>query len=110
MTKKLFFIVTVLTVTAGFVAASFAFEPGDERKGKYMFRKNCRICHIDGGSAKALGPNSKTQAQWEKAFEKYDRYACVAEWNKLTPEDRTNILTYLHGHAIDSPSPATCAN
>jgi mono/diheme cytochrome c family protein len=110
MAKKLLFIVTVLTVTASFVAASFAFEPGDERKGKYMFRKNCRACHIDGGTAKALSPNSKTQAQWEKAFEKYDRYQCVAEWNKLTPEDRTNILTYLHGHAIDSPAPATCAN
>ena len=109
MAKKLLLTLIVLTVILSWIGASLAFEPGDERKGKYMFRKTCRACHIDGGTAKALSPNSKTQAQWEKAFEKYEHFKCVAEWNKLTPEDRNNILTYLHGHAIDSPAPATCA-
>jgi hypothetical protein len=95
MTKKTVFSLMALTLVFCVVGTCLAFEPGDERKGKYMFRKNCRTCHIDGGTATPLGPNSKTMAQWERAFEKYDRYECVAEWNKLTPEDRNNILTYL---------------
>ena len=91
--------------TAGISPAA---EEGNERKGKYMFRSNCRTCHKDGASAPALNPNSKTQAQWERAFEKYERLDCAAEWNKLSEQDRKDILTYLTKYAFDSPSPATC--
>lgn len=101
-----------LFLTAGFLFAlantAAAFEKGNERKGKYMFRKNCRSCHTEGGSAEPLNPVSKTQAQWERAFDRYERFECADEWESLSESDRIDVLTYLYDHAVDSPSPATC--
>jgi len=101
-----------LFLTAGFVVAlagtAAAFEQGNERKGKYMFRKNCRSCHTEGASAEPLNPISKTQAQWERAFQRYERFECADQWEELSQSDRNDILTYLYNHAFDSPSPATC--
>jgi mono/diheme cytochrome c family protein len=96
--------ITILSVAG----AAFAFEPGNERKGKYLYRSNCRTCHMDGATAPALGPMDKTQAQWERVFETYERLECAAEWEKFSDSDRTDMLTYLYNHAFDSPSPATC--
>ncbi len=84
----------------------------NSRKGKYLFRKNCRVCHKPGVSGdmagKSLSPSSKTQAQWKRAFKKHDRLKCAAEWNKLSKKDIQDIFCYLHDHAFDSPSPAKC--
>jgi len=81
---------------------------GNARKGKYLFRKNCRACHGDGGSATELSPISKTQADWQKVFDDYNQLECKAEWNKLSDKDRLDMYEHLHGHAFDSPSPAKC--
>ncbi len=82
------------------------------RKGKYLFRKNCRVCHKPGVTGemagKPLSPSSKTQAQWKRVFKKRNRLKCADEWKKLTEQDIQDILAYLHDHAYDSPSPAKC--
>ncbi len=83
-------------------------KKGNEKKGKYLYRKNCRTCHIDGGSAMVLSPNTKTQAQWDRAFQKRERLKCADEWDKLSDKDIEDILSYLYNHAFDSPTPATC--
>ncbi|OQX63494.1 MAG: hypothetical protein B5M56_02735 [Desulfococcus sp. 4484_241] len=109
MKEKMVVFLTIacfLLVTAGMSIAGQ--KAGNEKKGKYLFRKNCRSCHIDGGSAKALSPNSKTQAQWDRAFKKHERLQCADEWKKLSEKDLKDILSYLYNHAFDSPSPATC--
>ncbi len=89
------------------MAADVFTDDGNDRKGKYMFRKSCRSCH-DGSSAAALSPNSKTQAQWKRTFEKYERLECIEEWKKSSQKDLNDIYTYLYGHGYDSPQPATC--
>ena len=83
---------------------------GNARKGKYLFRKNCRECHKEGASAKDLSPADKTQAEWEAVFAKdaYQSLACKAEWEKRSEEDLTDIFSYMYNHAFDSPSPAKC--
>ena len=91
-----------------FVAVGAAMAEGNARKGKYLFRKNCRACHVEGGSAQALSPISKTQAQWQSVFETIDQLTCSAEWEKLSEKDRADMYAQLHGHAFDSPSPAKC--
>jgi|SRR6056297_3455058 len=106
--QRLFILLTALLLAFSFVGASIALEKGNERKGKYLFRQNCRSCHKDGASATPLNPNSKTQAQWERAFDRYERLECADEWKDLSESDRTDILTYVYNHAFDSPSPATC--
>ncbi len=108
MIKKTFASIMAIMLVLSFIGICLAFEAGNERKGKYLFRSNCRTCHKDGAGAAALSPTSKTQAQWERAFEKFERLECAKEWEKLSEADRNDILTYLFNHAFDSPSPATC--
>jgi cytochrome c553 len=94
-----------LFVSIGLVMAA---GKGNARKGKYLYRKSCRACHADGGSAGELSPVSKTQAQWDTVFENLDQLQCQAEWAKLSEKDRTDIYAHLWGHASDSPAPAKC--
>ncbi len=104
-TRSLFIVLVLVFAFAGVVMAQ---GDGNARKGKYLFRKNCRACHVDGGSAKELSPISKTQAQWESVFSKSAELKCAAEWQTLSEKDRTDLYAHLWGHAFDSPSPAKC--
>jgi len=83
-------------------------KKGNARKGKYLFRKNCRTCHIEGGSAKEISPISKTQEEWQKVFDNQAKLKCKDEWAKRSEKDIKDIYAHLHGHAFDSPSPAKC--
>jgi mono/diheme cytochrome c family protein len=104
-TGSVLIILFLLLTAVGFVMAE---DAGNARKGKYLFRKNCRTCHGEGGSAKELSPISKTQAQWEEMFTSFDSLACSAEWQKLSEKDLADMHAHLWGHAYDSPSPAKC--
>jgi hypothetical protein len=98
--------VFVLSLGAA-MAASFS-PDGHDRKGKYLYRKNCfKTCH-DGSQAKEINPNSKTQAQWQRVFKRYERVECAEEWKEFSHADLNDIYTYLYKHAYDSPQPATC--
>lgn len=108
MAKKIILITMAIGFLFVMVGSSMAFEKGNDRKGKYLFRKTCRACHKDGASAKALGPNSKTQAQWERVFKDQERLQCAPEWKKVNAADQKDILSFLYDHAYDSPTPATC--
>ena len=76
----LFFLIT----SAGLTLAD---GKGNARKGKYLFRKYCRVCHVDGGSAKALSPIDKTQEKWEAVFKNIDTLPCKDKWGKLSEKD-----------------------
>jgi len=110
MFKKLGFVIISLTLVLGFSSLGFSADSGNARKGKYTFRKSCRSCHNDAGTATSISPDSKTQAQWTRQFkaDKYEKLTCKDEWAKLSEEDRQDIYTYLHKYAFDSPSPAKC--
>jgi hypothetical protein len=109
--KNLFGTILTISLVVSFVCIAFGASSfttdGNERKGKYMYRKSCRSCH-DGSGATELSPNSKTMAQWERSFGKYERLDCIEEWNKLKQEDLNDIYSYLYNHAYDSAQPATC--
>ncbi len=108
MNKRIGSILIVLVLVISLAGISLAAGKGNARKGKYLYRKNCRTCHVPGGKAKELSPISKTQAQWQKVFEETDKLACKAQLAKLSDKDRRDMYAYLHGHAFDSPSPAKC--
>ena len=91
------FIMTVLIVS--FFGLAIAAGKGNARKGKYLYRKNCRTCHVEGGSAKELSPISKTQAEWQKVFDDINSLNCKDKWEKLSEKDRIDMFSYLHGHA-----------
>ncbi len=108
MLKKIGSTLLVMVFLFVSIGLAMAAGKGNARKGKYLYRKNCRTCHIDGGSAKDLSPVSKTQAQWQKMFDNIDQLQCKDEWAKLSDKDRIDMYAHLWGHAFDSPSPAKC--
>ena len=110
MRKCLIVFITAVALLGMTALAFSAGKQGNDRKGKYTFRKSCRSCHIDDGAAKALSPDSKTMKQWERLFEKgkYEKLECKAEWEKLSEDKLADIYAYLYKHAFDSPTPAKC--
>ena len=110
MSKTIFLTVLALVFTIGFVSLNYASPEGNGRKGKYVFRKNCRTCHVEDGSAVELSPISKTQADWDAAFAEgaFEALACKDEWSKQSDKDLLDIYTYMYDHAFDSPSPLKC--
>ncbi|MBU4563463.1 MAG: cytochrome c [Desulfarculus sp.] len=109
MLKRLIAVLLVLGfIGAGLSLALASGGTGNSRKGKYLYRKNCRVCHVENGKAKELSPISMTQAQWKTTFDARDKVPCKAEWAKMSDKDLGDIYAYLWGHAKDSPSPAKC--
>lgn len=108
MRKKIGSLIIICLLVLGSLGAALAQEKGNARKGKYLFRKNCRTCHVNSGSAKELGPISKTQAQWDEIFKNSGQLKCKDEWAKLTEKDKADLYAQLWGHAFDSPSPEKC--
>lgn len=110
MDKKVLLTVLTIIMALSFVSVNLAAPEGNKRKGKYLFRKNCRSCHHEGGTAVDLSPISKTQAEWEKVFsnEAYKKLTCQVDWDKQSDQDMLDIYTYMYKHAFDSPSPLKC--
>ncbi|RLC27936.1 MAG: cytochrome c [Deltaproteobacteria bacterium] len=112
MRKRIIGVLVATLFLLSLAATGMAGKKGNPRKGKYLFRKTCRQCHIENSKsktpAKPLSPNSKTQAQWKRAFKNHSKLKCSAEWDKLSKKDLNDIFSYLHAHAYDSPSPAKC--
>ena len=108
--KRISLALLVVVAIVSFAGVAVCEKKGDARKGKYLFRQHCRSCHQEGASATPLNPSDKTQAQWERTFEKekYARLECHEEWDKRSEDELFNIMTYLRAHAIDSPAPAKC--
>lgn len=110
MFKRVILFAMALSFLAAGVSLAGPAGDGNYRKGKYLYRKNCRACHAPGKSANELSPVSKTQAQWKTAFsdKKIASYPCKDKWAKLSAKDINDIYTYLYKHAKDSPTPAKC--
>jgi hypothetical protein len=113
MVKKICINLLSLAIVFCFVGVSFSENQGNSRKGKYLYRKIYSSCMERGEVEEAkppIGPDSKTQAQWTRLFDKKDftEFGCKEEWSKLSDQELLNIYTYLHSHAADSPSPAKC--
>jgi mono/diheme cytochrome c family protein len=108
MVKRFSIAAIIMVFLVVSIGIAFGEGKGNARKGKYLFRKTCRTCHIEDGSAKELSPVAKTQADWQIVFDNAGELQCKEEWAKLSEKDTLDIYSYLWGHAFDSPSPAKC--
>ena len=106
MHRKLILIAASAMITLFAVSMAFAMGGGNARKGKFLYRKNCRSCH--GSSATDLSPSSKTQAEWKATFADTSKIKCSGDWT-ISEKDLNDIFSYLHDYAKDSPSPASCS-
>ena len=109
MNRKWIFILIDLIISLCFFGLGIAGSKANSRKGKMLFRKNCRACH-NGSKAQELGPYQKTIKEWEAAFakDKLKDYACKDEWQKLSEQDLIDILEYLRAGASGSAVPRGC--
>ncbi len=113
MLRKILLVVVSLFFVFSTLGVSFALEKGNKRKGKYTYRKVYKACFERGGvdsKVPPISPADKTQAEWSAVFESktFEQFGCQDEWQLLSEADVTDIYTYLHDHASDSPTPAKC--
>jgi len=101
--KKIVFILLLVAFT---VTSALAVEGGNPKKGKYLFKKNCKTCHTEGAEGGAVTPLSKTMAQWDKFFS--DNKHPEGVWNEFSEKDLLDINQFLFDHAVDSAQPETC--
>lgn len=100
----------VLTFVAlAVLTAAAAFAGGSENKGKFNFKKTCKPCHTKGATAGEVTPLTKTQDQWQRYFKTGKHNKGSEQLSKfMTPEQLTDVQTFLVNHAADSPQPETC--
>ena len=113
MFKKGLFIITAVIFLFSAVGTVYAMERGNKRKGKYTYRKVYKACMERGevdSPKPPISPDAKTQAQWTRTFDKkdFEDFGCKPEWDALDEKAISDIYTYLHDHAADSPTPAKC--
>lgn len=110
MKKRMLTLMLSLFLATTFSQMSFAGKKPNARKGKYLFRKHCRTCHVENGAGKELSPISKTQAEWTAMFENggFEQLECKENWAKRSEKDLRDVYAYMHDHAYDSPSPLKC--
>ena len=113
MVKKILFVLTAFVFMFTTVGLSLAIEKGNKRKGKYSYRKVYKACFERGevdSKTPPISPADKTMDEWTKIFESKDlkEFGCAEEWGQISDEAMTDIYTYMHDHAADSPTPAKC--
>ncbi len=101
--KKMMLIMLLIAFCASTV---MAVEGGNSRKGKYLFKKNCKACHTDGAEGGSVTPLTKTMAQWDKFFK--DTKHPEGNWDNFGEQDLIDINQFLFDHAVDSDQPETC--
>ncbi len=113
MLRKPFIIITTVLLTLSIAGLALAEPQGNDRKGKYTYRKVYKACMERGevdSPRPPLSPDTKTMAQWQRVFEKkeFEQFGCQKEWGQLEATDIEDVYTYLYKHAADSPTPAKC--
>ncbi len=100
---RIFAIVFIFVVTTTLLWA------GNEAKGKYYFKQNCKECHTKGAAGGEITPMSKTQAQWKAYFASGKHNKKVEPLTKIVPDEQLkDVQTFLVNHAVDSLQPETC--
>lgn len=96
-------------VAADYRSVVLDLESNDSR-GQFLYRQNCRnACH-DGehGTGQKRSPMDLLMADWEKISENIKDIACIDQWpDGLSDEDLSDIFSYLHSGAADSPTPVS---
>ncbi len=98
--------IAIFSIAALCASAALAADGGNPKKGKYLYKKSCKTCHVEGAEGGPMTPLKKTQAQWDRFFEEKG-HAC-GEKAGLSEQDMKDIQQFLFDHAADSDQPETC--
>lgn len=97
--KKMFALLMIITFS---VSTAFAISGGNPRKGKSLFKKNCRTCHVKN----VISPLDKTMEQWDRYFKKGQHPGTV--FNNMPEEDKIDVWQFMFDYAADTEQPDSC--
>lgn len=98
----------ILTIMIVIIALALPVVAASSRRGKKVYKKNCKSCHTRKGEGGKLSPLQKTQAQWRTYFKK-DQHKDIPEiWEKMSKKERKDMLKFFLDFALDSDQPETC--
>ncbi|MFV7785830.1 c-type cytochrome [Shewanella marisflavi] len=108
MMKNLTKISTCLLLAFCIGGQVYAVDGGNPKKGKHLYKKECKACHSKGDAAGELTPMSKTMSQWDRFFKRDMHSAQPEVFKNLSDKERLDIQQFLYDHAADSDQPQTC--
>jgi mono/diheme cytochrome c family protein len=85
-----------------------ATDGGNPKKGKHLYKKECKACHSVNSEGPELTPMTKTMSQWDRFFTRDMHKAKPAVFEPISKKDLKDIQQFLYDHAADSDQPATC--
>jgi cytochrome c553 len=103
--KRLLLLLMVVTLVTALASPVLA---ASSRKGKKIFQKECKTCHVQDAEGGKLSPLQKTQAQWRVYFKEDQHKVKPGVWEKLDKKDREHLLKFFLDFALDSDQPETC--
>ena len=81
---------------------------GDDKKGKYLFKKNCKKCHTEDGEGGELTPVTNIMEAWEEIFSEDVHFGEEIFSETFKEKDLKIIEKFLIKYAADSEQPMTC--
>jgi len=108
MMKPIITIGACIVLAFSFSAQVYAADGGNPKKGKHLYKKQCKSCHSKGDTAGEITPMSKTMSQWDRYFKRLKHKGDQAAFDALSEKDLKDIQQFLYDHAADSDQPQTC--
>lgn len=101
--------ILMLALILALGAALSAATKGNETKGKYYFKQNCKSCHTKGAVGGEVSPLNKKMAQWTAYFQAGKHAHGKEPLSQIMPDEQLrDVQTFLTNHAADSLQPETC--
>lgn len=106
--KRLVQLITCVALLAFLATPVLSAEGGNPKKGKYLFKKTCKSCHVVDAEGGEVTPLSKTMSQWDRFFKKNGEECLEHVGGKFSEQDMKDVHQFLYDHAVDSDQPETC--
>jgi mono/diheme cytochrome c family protein len=99
----------IMLVLSVLTSSVYSAQKGNESKGRFYFRQNCKQCHTKGAVGGEITPLNKTSAQWKTYFAS-GKHAHSREvlTKYMTDDQLRDVAAFLDAHASDSLQPETC--
>lgn len=103
--KRSMSLMIIVTLILAVASVSYA---ASSRRGKKVFAKVCKECHVKGSEAGKLKPSEKTMSQWRRFIKKNKHTGGAEIIDNLSKKDRRNLQKFLLEYALDADVAETC--
>ena len=101
-------IISLLMIVAMVFAVASVSYAASARRGKRVFSKVCKECHVRGSDAGKLKPSKKTMAQWKRFIKRNNHKGGAETLDSMSDKDKRNLQKFLLDYALDADTIETC--